>query len=362
MENFHEEIIGRSGFGKSTYLENLILACEGGFVFLDPHGQSAEKIADTVDCIYWDAADTEHIIGYNPIKDISLGHRPYVAAQIVYAFKALYGQSWGPRLEWILYNSVRLLLDNNASLLDIPRLLTDKRFRTQCLLKASFRDFWDGEFANWNERYREEAIAPVLNKVGQLAANPVLAGILSRNTIDLSRVMDRSQRLVVNLAKGKLGDEPSHLLGALLIAGLYTAAQGRIAIPEAERTPVRIFADEFQNFATQSFADILSEARKYGLSLTIAHQYLAQVPEELLPAVFANVGRITAFNVSAEDAAFLGREMDLSPQALQDLSKFEAWQKTGLDRTSIKTPPPITPRSRLQAVKSRTIARYTRRE
>jgi hypothetical protein len=348
----HHEIIGRSRFGKSTYLENLVLSLEGGFVFLDPHGQSAEKIADTIDCIYWDAA--EGIIGFNPLKDIPPGQRHLAAAQLVYAFKAIWRDSWGPRLEWILYNSLLVLADNNASILDIPRLLTDYDFQTKCLKRASFKDFWLYEFDRWETRQRNEAIGPVLNKIGQFVANPVLSRILRHDSISFSRIMDKGQRLVVNLAKGKLGDEPSHLLGALIVAGFYSAAQGRpFGSPRFD-----VIADEFQNFATQSFADILSEAGKYGLNLTLCHQYLAQIPEDLLPAVFANVSDITAFNVSAEDAEFLGKEMDIAPELLTELDRFQTRHKGVYHRMA--TLPPTPGRGRLEAVRRRTRARYAR--
>ena len=351
----HKTIIGRSGFGKSTFLEHLILGTQGGFAFVDPHGQSAQRIADSVPCIYWDAS--EGLVCFNPLANVSPDKRALVAAQVVYAIKAVAGElSWGPRLNWTLYNAVRLALDNNGTILDIYDILTDKDLRARFLRRASFAEYWEGEFARYSDKFRDEVIAPVLNKIGMFKANPLLNKALSDNTISLHKVMAKGQNLVINLAKAQLGDEPAHLLGALIIAGFYNAAQMRPFDP-----PVfTLFADEFQNFATQSFADILSEARKYGLHVVLAHQFLAQIPKDLLPAVFANVGQITAFNLSADDAAFLGREMDLNPQMLQDLSKFEAWQKTGLVTQLVGTFPPCPTQGRLEGNCKNTRARYAR--
>jgi hypothetical protein len=355
----HETIIGRSGYGKSTHLEHQILATRGGWVFIDPHGKSAERIADTYPdraLIYWDVSDTsERRIKFNPLQNIPSEQHPLVAAQVLYAFKSIFGQeSWGPRLNNILYNTIRLILDNNGSLNDITKVLTDKLFRSAWLKRASYVAFWN-RYEGWDDRYRNEAIEPVLNKVSQLDANPIIHGILEGNTLNLKRVIDNGRHLVVNLAKGKIGEEPSHLLGALLLSALYSAAQTRPFDPP----PFRIFADEFQNFVTQSFADILSEARKSGLLLTLSHQYLGQVPESILPAVFANVSRITAFNVSAEDAEALGPEMDLHPRALTNLTRYEAWQKTGLHTGLMKTLPPAPTSGKLSGAVRNTRARHT---
>lgn len=347
-------IVGRSRYGKSTYLEHQIVDAPGGFVFLDPHGHSAERIADTIPCIYWDASET--IIGFNPLH-VPKGQHHLVAAQVVYAIKSVTGEvSWGPRLNWILYNAVRLALDNNGTILDIHTILTDRKLRTRFLRRASYRPFWDTEFETWDDRFRNEAIAPVLNKLGMFNANPLLAGILGHNTINFSKVMDKGQRLVVNLAKGKLGDEPSYLLGALIVSSLYSAALTRPVGSEQ----FDLFADEFQNFATQSFADILSESGKYGLNLTLCHQYLDQLSEELVPAVFANVSQIVAFNVSADDAEFLGKEMDLGPQALSDLPPYRIWVKVGIGRDWRDTDPPVPVQGRLEANKRHTRANYFR--
>jgi hypothetical protein len=353
---FHTTIIGRSGFGKSTHLENEILAWPGGFVFLDPHGHSAQRIADTISCIYWDAS--EGLIQFNPLQNISTAQHHLVASQILYALKAIWADSWGPRLEHILIHSLLVVLANNGSILDIPRLLTDDNYRTKCLRRVhdpAQRRFWRDEFDEWDDRQRNEYTASVLNKVGQFALNPMLARTLSGNTINLTRVMDKGHRLVVSLAKSQLGEEPSHLLGALLVASLYSAAQQR-----DNTTPVRLFVDEFQNFITESFADILSEARKHGLFLTLCHQYLSQAPEPIIDAVLANVSQITAFRVSAEDAVVLGKEMDIEPALLTNLDKFQT--RVSGQYHQVSTFPPAPTQSRLEANRRHTRANYARRE
>lgn len=371
-------IIGQSGTGKSTLLKTLILEDTEGFIFLDPHGDLATELADAGHCdIFWEPART--IIGFNPIKDISKSQRHLVASNITTSFKNVYGDSWGPRLEWILYNSVLLLTDNNANLTDIPRLLTDDFYRAKLLRKASAPDFWDREFDTWERRQRNEAIAPVLNKIGPLIINPILKQTLSHNTINLKRIMDRGQRLVVNLSKGELGEQASHLLGALLVSSIAHIAQNRATIPYDDRVPVTLYADEFQNFATDSFASILSEARKYKLSLCIAHQYLGQLSEQLRQAVFGNVSRIITFQISPEDAEMLLPVFDphdpkLIPfddarqsycelglhdiSALTQRTPFTAWVKQGGEVYLEQTQYLNTATGRLAAIRRRTQARY----
>jgi hypothetical protein len=381
----HTYLIGKSGTGKSTFLQHHILKNEGGFCLLDPHGDLAETIADTLDCIYWETSDTEHVVGLNVLAHVPEDQKHLVAAQVVSSFKAIWGESWGPRLEWILYNAVRLLIDNNGSLLDIPKLLTDGSYRGRCLTHASYRAFWEGEFEEWDDRYRNEAIGPVLNKIGQFVANPVLSGILRRSTIYLTRIMNRGElkdrRLVVNLAKGKLGDQPSHLLGALLVSAIAQAAEQRATIPFEERVPFTLYADEFQNFATDSFASILSEARKYRLNVVLAHQYLGQLPELLRQAVFGNVGIFGAFRVSAEDAEPLAKEFNLhaadtmqhgfnsdacelglhTPRVLTATPPHHLWLREELNISLQSTAPPVLRKNKLKSNRSRTRARYTRR-
>jgi hypothetical protein len=359
----HEYIIGKSGTGKTTFLQNLILQNEGGFAVLDPHGDLAETIADTVECIYFDP--TELPIAHNVLHNVPERQRHLVTAQVVASFRAIWADSWGHRLEWILYNSVRLLLDNNQTLLDIPAVLTDTAYRTRCLKRATHRKFWDNEFAEWDSRYRNEAIAPVLNKVGQLVADPNLRQTLGqqRSTLNIERIMNKGQRLVVNLSKGKLGETPSSLLGSLIISAFSQAAEMRANIPYEDRVPFTIYIDEFASFATDDFATILSESRKWKLSLVLAHQFLGQVPPLLRQAVFGNVRKMVAFRLGAEDAPLIAAELGLgSPSVLTDLDNFEAWTRVGGPYNSefIRTPPPRPTRGHLEAAKRFTRASYCR--
>jgi hypothetical protein len=366
MYERHLYIIGKSGTGKSTFLQNIILQNPGGFCVLDPHGDLAEAIADSVDCIYFDPSELQ--LGFNVFENVPEPSRPLVAAQIVASFKAIWGDSWGPRMEWILVNSLRLLLDNNQTFLGLPKLLTDDTYRNRLLTRCTdpiVRAFWHHEFEAYDDRFRKEAIAPIQNKVGQLLANPILRNIVGQphSTLRPERIMNRGQRLVVNLAKGKLGDAPSHLLGALLVSAFAQAAERRATIPQQDRLPFTLYVDEFQNFATESFATILSEARKFKLSLVIAHQFLGQVPEPLRHAVFGNVGTMMSFRIGAEDAPLVADELGLkNPEVLADLANFDAWIRVGGPfnaqlMTTSPTPPAL---GRLPSVKRRTLSRYCR--
>lgn len=359
----HEFIIGKSGTGKSTFLQNLILDNQGGFAILDPHGDLAETIADTVECIYFDP--TEIPIAHNILYNVPDRQRHLVTAQVVASFRAIWADSWGPRLEWILYNSVRLLLDNNQTLLDIPAVLTDSAYRTRCLNRATYRKFWDNEFGVWDDRYRNDAIAPVLNKVGQLVADPTVRQTLgqTRSTLNIERIMNKGQKLVVNLSKGKLGETPSSLLGSLIISAFFQAAERRAQIPYEERMPFTIYIDEFASFATDHFATILSESRKWKLSMILVQQFLAQAPPLLRQAVFGNVRKMTAFRLGAEDAPLIAAELGLgSPAALIDLANFEAWTRVGgpFNSELVRTVPPRSTRGHLEAAKRFTRASYCR--
>jgi hypothetical protein len=354
MAETHCYIIGKSGTGKSTFLQNDILNNQNGFCLLDPHGDLAEAVADNVDCIYFDPPDIS--LGFNVLENVPKAQRHLVAANIVSSFKAIWGDSWGPRLEWILYNCLRLLLDNNQSLLDIPTVLTDKTYRTRLLRSASFENFWEQEFNRWDDRFRNDAIAPVLNKVGQLVADPTLNKILAgKTTLKPWRIIAKRQRLVVNLSKGKLGDAPSHLLGALLVSAFYQAAT------TGERTPFTLYVDEFQNFATDTFASILSEARKFHLQIFLSHQYLGQLPDQLRQAVFGNVSTFTSFRVGAEDAPHLALELGLkNPEMLTDLPPYRAYRRVGgpFNAVYLGTPPPPEPKGLLQLSRNHTRACY----
>jgi hypothetical protein len=222
-------------------------------------------------------------------------------------------ESWGPRLEYILRYCLLALLDYpDATMLDITRMLTDKRFRAEVLKHVNdpvVRAFWNVEFTSWNDRFAAEAVAPVLNKVGAFTANPLVRNIIGqpKSSFNIRQIMDEHKILIVNLSRGLIGEDNAGLLGALLVTKIQLAAMSRADVPAAKRTPFYLYVDEFQNFATDSFATILSEARKYGLSLTVANQYIAQMPASVKDAVFGNVGSIIAFRMSADDAKVLTR-------------------------------------------------------
>ncbi|MGD9784057.1 MAG: type IV secretory system conjugative DNA transfer family protein [Hyphomicrobiaceae bacterium] len=378
----HLHVIGRTGTGKSTLLMNLMLAdlyAGRGFALLDPHGDLATALIDavppvrTADVIYMDPADLDHPVGFNPMDRVPADRRPLVAAQLVAAFKHLFVDSWGPRLEYVLLNALRLLLDaRQPSLIAMPRLFVDEAYRGQLLRTCPdpiVRLFWTQVFTGYGERFASEVLSPVQNKVGAVLAVPALRNILGqqRSTIDVRRIMDSGRVLIVNLAKGRLGEGPAHLLGAFLATAFAQAAESRSEVPEEERRDFHLVADEFQNFATDSFASILSEARKWRLRLTLCHQYLAQVSPGLRQAVLANAGSLVVFRCGAADAEVLAPEFGFeSTQALTDIPNFTAWAKLlrgGMpdDPARVETDyPAFEHRGRDGAVVRRTRARHTR--
>jgi Helicase HerA, central domain len=320
---YHMHLVGKTGMGKSTLLRTLIasdLQAGNGLALIDPHGDLAGEVMRLVpenrrgDVIAFDPGRPGAIIAYNPLAATDSSRRHLAASGLVSAFKKIWADSWGPRMEYILYNSVRTLLDfPGASLLDLPRLLTDSVWRSvvlRYLEEPRVREFWSKEFAAYPPTFRAEAIAPIQNKVGQFLASPQVRQILKagRETLDLRRVMDEGRILIANLSKGQLGEGTSALLGALLIAGFELAALGRANVVESERRDFYLYVDEFQTFATQSFAGILQEARKYRLNLIVAHQYLGQLEDPVREAIFGNVGTLITFRVGAEDAEYLARE------------------------------------------------------
>ena len=379
----HLYIIGKTGTGKSTLLYNLMLADlvgGHGFALLDPHGDLATAIADATPAwriehgvIYLDPSDLSHPVGFNPLNNVAVDQRPLVAAHVVAAFQHIWGASWGPRLEYILTNALRLLLDAPGStLLGLPRLLTDPDYRNRLLAHSRdpvVRNFWLSEFAEYSDRFAVEAVAPIQNKVGTLLSPPAIRNMLGqvKSTIDIRSIMDRRQVLIVNLAKGKLGEAPTHLLGAFLATAFAQAAEARADVPEKERSDFTLYADEFQHFATDSFASILSEARKYRLALVLAHQFLGQLPDLLRQAVIGNAGSIVAFRIGAEDAPLIANEFGIENHfALTDTANYSAWTKLICDGVptnarSIDTlPPDPTAAGSLDLVRNRTRARYAR--
>jgi hypothetical protein len=378
----HLYLIGKSGTGKSTLLFNLMisdLANGRGFALLDPHGDLARDVADAVpsqrtnDVVYFDPADLSHPVAFNPLEGVALDRRPLVAAHITAAFKHLWGDSWGPRLEYILGNSLRLLLDApGTTLLGLPRLLVDDKYRSRLLTTCHdpvIRAYWLREFAEYQDRFVTEAISPIQNKIGALLSPPALRNIIGqkRSTIDIPGIMNGGRVLIVNLSKGRLGEGPAHLLGAFLATAFAQAAESRAEIRENDRRDFTLYADEFQNFATDSFASILSEARKWRLNLALAHQFLGQLPPLLRQAVIGNAGTLIAFRLGAEDAPLIGDELGHhNHAALSDTPNFAAWIKlmyndSPTDARYMNTlPPPSITSGRLPAIQARTRARHAR--
>ncbi len=376
----HLYISGKTGTGKSSLLLNLMLsdlANGRGFALIDPHGDLALSVADTVprervnSVVYLDPLDATHAVGFNPLQRVPPRQRAVAAAGIVSAFKNIWSESWGPRMEYILLHAVRLLLDiPGATLLHLPKILADDQYRDGVMRYATdpfTRYFWTREFAAYSERFRGEAIAPVQNKVGQFAANPMLRAIIGQpSTFDIDRMMNNGGILIANLSK-QMGAEPSHLLGALLTTAFAQAAERRATIPESERKDFTLYADEFQNFATESFGMILSEARKWRLNLVLANQFLGQLPDTLRQAVLGNIGSLVVFRVGSEDAELLADELGMHmPSTLTDTPNFEAWTKTmpnGVPREPrpIQTKPPATRATgSRRAIVNHTHARFAR--
>ncbi len=325
----HMYVVGKTGMGKSTLLENMIIAdirAGNGLAVVDPHGDLAEKILEYIpnnrvnDVIYFNPSDTKFPIAFNILESIGEDYKHLVAYGLVGVFKKIWADSWGPRMEYIMTNTILALLEYPGStLLGLMRMLVDKTYRKKVVSKIQdpvVKTFWADEYANYSEKFRTEAIAPIQNKVGQFLASAIIRNIVgqSKSTIEMRDIMDKQKILIMNLAKGRIGEENSALLGAMMITKLQIAAMSRVDIPEPDRKDFYLYVDEFQNFATDSFAGILSEARKYRLCLIMAHQYFEQLGDVVKAAVFGNVGTMIVFRVGAADAAEL--ELEFAPQFL----------------------------------------------
>lgn len=317
----HLYIIGQTGVGKSGLLELLTISdvySQYGFAVVDPHGDYALNILKRIpaeranDVIYFNPADTEYPIAFNPMEVTDPKLKTHTCSELIGVLKRMF-DSWGPRLEYILRYSILALLDYpDATMLDITRILTDKKFRNDVLKHVQdpvVVNFWTVEFASWNDKFAAEAVAPVLNKVGAFTANPLVRNIIGqpKSGFNIRQIMDERKILIVNLSRGLVGEDNAALLGALLVTKIQMAAMSRADTTAHERAPFYLYVDEFQNFATDSFATILSEARKYGLYLTVANQYIAQMMDTVKDAVFGNVGSVVAFRMSADDARGLVR-------------------------------------------------------
>ncbi|MCB2189759.1 MAG: type IV secretion system DNA-binding domain-containing protein [Deltaproteobacteria bacterium] len=320
---FHIYLIGKTGVGKTTLLENFIaqdIQNQRGLVFLDPHGDCAERIYDKFrnlpesDFIYFNVPDNQKKIGYNPIRRIPSEKRSMAALGILEVFKKQWDDSWGVRMEHIFRNALITLFDQpKANLADILKLLNDDSYRRKALQHVEsprIKDFWQKEFAKYSYRYRADSIAPIQNKVGAFVSNPIIYEILTEAKTNLSfrKAMDSGQAILVNLSKGKLGEDASSLLGSLLMTSVSLAALSRADTPEANRRDFALYADEFQNFTTLSLANMASELRKYHVGLVLANQYLHQLEEEIRHAILGNIGTLIAFRLGSDDAVYLEKE------------------------------------------------------
>ncbi|MCF6276434.1 MAG: type IV secretion system DNA-binding domain-containing protein [Candidatus Magasanikbacteria bacterium] len=344
----HMYVIGKTGMGKTTMMENMVLHdiyAGHGVGLVDPHGDFAEKIIDYIptnrinDVVYFNPSDRENPIGFNILEVKNEEQKHLVAAGLMAVFKKIWPDAWSSRMEYILNNTLLTLLDNQGStLLGINRLLGDKTFRSEMV--ANLKDpvvkaFWEKEFAGYNDRYAAEAVAPIQNKIGQFLSATVIRNMVAqtKSTINIRELMDNKKIFIMNLSKGRIGEDNSRLLGGMLITQIQLSAMERVNIPEADRQDFFLYVDEFQNFATPSFANILSEARKYRLSLILAHQYVAQLDEVVADAVFGNVGTVVSFRVGAADAESM--EKEFSPtfviEDIVNLSKFQIFLKLMID-------------------------------
>ncbi len=360
----HMYLIGKTGMGKSTILENMIVGdIRAGFgvAVVDPHGDLAEKIMEYIpddrinDVIYFNPSDIDFPIAFNIVEQVEPHLRHLVASGLIGVFQKLWADSWGPRLEYILRNAILAILDfPGSTILGVVRMLSDKNYRKQVV--ANIKDpvvkaFWEREFSGYADKFASEAVSPIQNKVGQFLSSSLMRNIIGqvKSSIDIREVMDGGKILVMNLSKGRIGEDNSALLGAMMITKIQLAAMSRVDVPEAERKDFYLYIDEFQNFSTDSFANILSEARKYRLNLILAHQYIEQLSEKVKPAVFGNVGTMIVFRVGAADAEELVKEFTptFTEEDIVNLPKYEMYLKLMIDGIasspfSAKGLPPLT--------------------
>ncbi len=361
----HVYIIGKTGMGKSTLLENMIFSdiyAGRGVGVIDPHGDLADTLLKgipsnrTNDVVVFDPSDTDFPIAFNMLQHDTASLNTLICSGCIGVFKKIYAESWGPRLEHILRNTLLALLEYpNTTMLGIPRLLQDNEFRRRVVRKISdpvVKNFWLHEFEKMDPRLRVEAISPILNKVGQFLSSPIIRNIVGQpqSRLDLRFVMDQKKIIIINLSKGKIGEDTANLIGSLLITQFQLDAMSRAALPEEDRVDFYLYIDEFQNFATDAFLSILSEARKYRLNLTLAHQYIAQIPENLQYAIFGNVGSVISFQVGFDDAQSLTSQFyglanrdsqqqsnEILPNDFVSLKKHNAYAKLSINGVPSQT-------------------------
>ncbi len=364
----HMYIIGKTGMGKTTLIENMVIQdilSGNGVAFVDPHGDSVEKVLEYIpssrinDVVYLNPADSDYPIAFNPLEAVDIKYKHLVASGLMGVFTKIWAGVWSARMEYILNNTILALLDSPGNtLLGIARMLVNKNYRKRIVDNIKdpvVKSFWVDEFANYNDKFRNEAIAPIQNKVGQFLSSAIIRNIVgqTKSSIDLRDIMDNQKIFLINLSKGRIGEDNSALLGAMIITKLQLAAMSRVDLPEEDRKDFYLYVDEFQNFATESFANILSEARKYRLNLIVAHQYIGQLVQDrntvVRDAIFGNVGTLICFRVGADDAEFLEKEFDPTYllNDLVNLTKYHVYLKlmiNGVSSTpfSATTLPPIS--------------------
>lgn len=360
----HMYFIGKTGMGKTTVLENMMIqdVQNGhGLAVIDPHGDFVEKVLKFIpsnrinDVLYVNPADVDFPVAFNPLEAVNPAQRHLVASGLLSVFKKMWVDSWGPRLEYILRNCILSLLEYEGStLLGILRILVDDEYREKVVLKISdpvVKAFWITEFGQYAQQFRTEAVSPIQNKIGQFLSSSLIRNIVGqpKSSFDLREIMDQRKILLLNLSKGRIGEDNAGLLGGMMVTKLQMAAMSRVEIPEKERKDFFLYVDEFQNFATESFASILSEARKYRLDLIIAHQYIEQLDDAVRAAVFGNVGTLICFRTGAEDAEFLAKEFApvFDETDLVNLTKYDVYLRLMIDGVasdpfSATTMPPIS--------------------
>ena len=363
----HVYILGKSGTGKSALMFNMIIQNiqnGEGVCMVDPHGENVEAILSAIpphrmkDVIYFNPADADHHIGFNVLELIDPQYKHLVASGLMGIFTKIWANAWSARMEYILNNCILALLDTpGTTLLGIPRMLVDKDYRQKIISNLKdpvIKAFWVHEYEAWQDKFRNEAIAPIQNKVGQFLSTSIIRNVVgqSKSTINIFDMMNEGKIFLVNVSKGRIGEDNSGLLGGMIITKIQLAAMERVRVPEESRRDFYLYVDEFQNFVTDAFAGILSEARKYRLNLTVAHQYTAQLVSDkstaVRDAVFGNVGTMIVFRVGADDAEFLEKEFDpeFTPQDLVNLPNYKAYLKLMIDGVtsrpfSAKTLPPM---------------------
>lgn len=344
----HMYIIGKTGVGKTTLIENMVIQDiknGKGVGVIDPHGELVSRILHFIpkervnDVVYFNPADIGWPIAFNVIEEVPKEWRHLVVAGLMGVFKKIWPDVWSARMEYILNNSLLALLEYpNSTLLGVNRLLSDSDFRKAVIDKITdpvVKAFWEKEFSSYNQRYASEAVAPIQNKIGQFISNPLIRNIIGQreSKLDFRGIMDNKKIFLANLSKGLIGEDNSDLLGALIITKMQLSAMSRVELPEEERVDFYLYVDEFQNFSTESFANIFAEARKYRLNLILAHQYIEQLNDKVRDAIFGNIGTLISYRVGPEDAEFLEKYFapEFTKEDLINLPNYHFYIKLMID-------------------------------